>query len=161
MCAGGIGDEAAFVEALRLGYAGVQMGTRFIATEECRASQPYKQAILDAEEDDIVHTERITGVPVAVINTPYIERMGLKAGPFARWMLKGRKRKHLMRTVYALKSLWQLKRASLDESGAKDYWQAGKSVAGIHEIEPAGDVVRRFAAAARMAPETAQAGVLD
>ena len=151
ICAGGIGDEGAFVEALEIGYAGVQMGTRFIATEECRASEPYKQAIVDAEEDDIVHTERITGVPVAVIETPYIERMGLKAGAFARWMLRGRKRKHLMRTFYALKSLRQLKRASLDETGSKDYWQAGKSVAGIHGIEPAGEVVRRFVAAAREA----------
>lgn len=144
VCAGGIGEPADFVHALRLGYAGVQMGTRFIATTECRAADAYKRAIVEAEEDDVVHTERITGVPVAVINTPYIERMGLKAGPLARWMLKGRKRKHLMRTIYALKSLWQLKRASLDDTGSKDYWQAGKSVAGIDAVEPAGEVVRRF-----------------
>ena len=37
VCAGGIGDEADFVRALRMGYAGVQMGTRFIATTECTA----------------------------------------------------------------------------------------------------------------------------
>ncbi|HEX2225362.1 MAG TPA: nitronate monooxygenase [Thermoanaerobaculia bacterium] len=50
VCAGGIGDEAAFVRALRLGYDGVQMGTRFIATTECTAPAEYKQAILDADE---------------------------------------------------------------------------------------------------------------
>ena len=149
VCAGGIGDEAGFVEALEMGYAGVQMGTRFIATTECRAGQPYKQAIVDAGEEDIVLSERITGVPVSVIKTPYIERMGTRAGPIARWMLRGRKRKHLMRTIYGLRSIWQLKRASLDESGTKDYWQAGKSVAGVDAIEPAGDIIRRFAAAAR------------
>jgi nitronate monooxygenase len=44
LCAGGIGDERAFVKALELGYAGVQMGTRFIATNECRAHVDYKQA---------------------------------------------------------------------------------------------------------------------
>jgi len=152
VCAGGIGAAEDFVHALDLGYAGVQMGTRFIATRECRASEPYKQAIVDATEEDIVHTERITGVPVAVIETPYIRRIGLRAGAFARWMLRGRKRKHWMRTIYALKSLFQLKRASLDDRGKKDYWQAGKSVAGIHRIEPAGDVVHRFAAAARERP---------
>lgn len=149
VCAGGVGAPRDFARALEIGYAGVQMGTRFIATTECRASDPYKQAIVDADEDDIVHTERITGVPVAVIHTPYIEKMGLKAGPIARWMLRGRKRKHLMRTIYALKSLWQLKRASLDDTGSKDYWQAGKSVAGVEAVEPAGDIVRRFAEAAR------------
>jgi nitronate monooxygenase len=148
VCAGGIGDASEFVAALRMGYAGVQMGTRFIATTECRASAVYKQAIVDADEQDIVLSERITGVPVAVINTPYIQRMGLKAGPLARWMLRGKRTKHWMRTIYALKSIWQLKRSSLDESGEKDYWQAGKSVARIHGIEPAGDIVRRFREAA-------------
>ena len=147
--AGGVGEAADFVHALDLGYAGVQMGTRFIATTECRAADAYKRAIVEAGEEDIVLSERITGVPVSVIKTPYIERMGTEAGPLARWMLRGRKRKHLMRTIYALKALWQLKRASLDESGSKDYWQAGKSVAGVDEIEPAGEIVRRFAEAAR------------
>jgi nitronate monooxygenase len=158
VCAGGVGAAEDFVRALELGYAGVQMGTRFIATPECRAAEPYKQAIVEADEEDIVHTERITGVPVAVIETPYIERIGLRAGPLARWMLRGRRRKHLMRTIYALKSLVQLKRASLDESGSKDYWQAGKSVAGIHRVEPAGDVVLRFAEAAAEARSAAAAG---
>ncbi|HSE28111.1 MAG TPA: nitronate monooxygenase [Gemmatimonadales bacterium] len=147
VCAGGVGTEADFVRALRLGYAGVQLGTRFIATTECRASEPYKRAILEADADDIVLTERITGVPVAVINTPYIRRMGTKAGPLARWLLRHPRTKKWMRTFYALRSVWQLKRSSLDESGEKDYWQAGKSVAGIHAIEPAGEIVRRFAAA--------------
>ena len=148
VCAGGIGDEREFVAALRMGYAGAQLGTRFIATTECRASTAYKDAILAADEDDIVHTERITGVPVAVIRTPYIERMGLRAGPLARWMLRGHRRKHWMRTIYALRSALQLKRASLDETGTRDYWQAGKSVQSISEIEPAGEIVRRFAKAA-------------
>ncbi|HXG43989.1 MAG TPA: nitronate monooxygenase family protein [Gemmatimonadales bacterium] len=161
VCAGGIGDAAGFLAALRMGYAGVQLGTRFIATTECRASQAYKQAILEAGEDDIVLSERITGVPVAVIRTPYVERMGLRAGPVARWMLRHRRTKHLMRTLYALRSLWQLKRASLDETGEQDYWQAGKSVAAIHAIEPAGDIVRRFAAALAQAVSPAAPSPLD
>jgi nitronate monooxygenase len=147
VCAGGIGTENDFAAALRMGYAGVQMGTRFIATEECRASAAYKAAILRAGEGDIVLTERVTGVPLAVIRTPYVERRGLKAGPVGRWMLRGRKTKHLMRTIYALRSVFELRRASLDETGKREYWQAGKSVAGIDRIEAAGAIVRRFAAA--------------
>ena len=57
------------------------MGTRFIATDECDSHADYKKAILDAREEDIVLTERITGVPLAVIRTPYVERIGTKAGP--------------------------------------------------------------------------------
>ena len=147
ICAGGIGTPEDFVRALELGYQGVQLGTRFIATPECRSSEAYKAAIVRAVEDDIVLSERITGIPLAVIRTPYIDRMGLEAGPMARWMLRGHRTKRLMRIIYALKSGWQIKRASLDESGRRDFWQAGKSVAGIHAVEPATDIVRRFAAA--------------
>ena len=149
ICAGGIGTPEDFARALKLGYQGVQLGTRFIATPECRASEAYKAAIVRAGKDDIVLSERITGIPLAVIRTAYIDRMGLKAGPMARWMLRGRKTKRLMRIIYALKSGWQIKRASLDESGGRDFWQAGQSVAGISAVEPATDIVRRFAAAAQ------------
>lgn len=145
ICAGGIGNETDFVNAIKLGYAGVQMGTRFIATEECSASDSYKKAILNAKEKNIVHSERITGIPVAVINTPFIKRTGLKAGVIARWLLKGSKTKHIMRTLYALRSLYKLKRASLDQTGRKDYWQAGKSVEHIDMIESAETIVQRFA----------------
>ena len=153
VCAGGIGNAEEFVAALRLGYAGAQLGTRFIATVECRAHDDYKQAIVNADEDDIVLTERVTGVPLAVIRTPYVERVGTRAGPIARWMLRGRRTKHFMRTVFALQSLWRLKRASLRGAvtSSKDYWQAGRSVHTIDRIVPAGDVVRDFAAAARRA----------
>jgi nitronate monooxygenase len=147
VCAGGVGDARQYAAMMALGYAGVQMGTRFIASTECKASDAYKQAIIGADDDDIVLSERITGVPVAVIRTPYVERMGTRAGALARWMLRHRRTKHLMRTIYALRSLWQLKRASLDESGEREYWQAGRSVAQIHEILPAAEIVRRCGAA--------------
>jgi len=148
VCAGGIGDAATFVAALRMGYAGVQLGTRFIATDECRASPAYKQAIVDAKDTDIVLTERVTGVPLAVIRTPFVERVGTRVGPIARWMFRHRRTKRWIRTLYAVRSVWKLKRSLLDGASSTDYWQAGKSVSGIHEILPAGDVVRRFAAAA-------------
>lgn len=148
VCAGGISTPADFVEALDLGYAGVQMGTRFIATDECTAHDTYKQAIIDAKERDIVLTERISGVPVAVIRTPFLDKTGTKAGPLARMMLRGRRTKHWMRTIYALQSMWKLKRSSLRPMSSRDFLQAGKSVAGVEAVVPAGDVVRSFAAAA-------------
>ncbi len=147
VAAGGVGNPAGFRAMLDLGYAGVQCGTRFIATTECTASEPYKAAILKARADDIVLSERITGVPVAVINTPYIQRMGLKAGPIARRMLRGGRTKHWMRSIYALKALWQLKRSSFDESGSRDYWQAGRSAGAIDEVLPVAEVVRQFRSA--------------
>ena len=145
ICAGGIGGGASFAAALRMGYAGAQLGTRFIATPECIAADAYKRAIVRSDAEDIVLTERITGVPVAVIRTPFIERMGTTIGPIARRLFRGRRTKHWMRSYYALRSLRQLKKASLDERA--DYWQAGKSVAEIASIRPAGEIVREMAAA--------------
>jgi nitronate monooxygenase len=149
VCAGGIGTEADFARVLRMGYAGAQLGTRFIATPECRASDAYKRAIVAAGERDIVLTERLTGVPVAVIDTPSVRKLGPKAGPLARWMLRGRRTKRWMRTAYALRSLRALKRGLRRDAPERDYWQAGKSVAGIDRVEPAGEIVRRFAGAWR------------
>jgi nitronate monooxygenase len=144
LCAGGISTPEQINQALALGYSGVQMGTRFIATDECNASDAYKNAIVHASENDIVLTERITGVPVSVIKTRYVTRTGTKAGRIAKWMLKGNYSKKIMRTFYALKSLWQLKKSNLDRSGRLDYWQAGKSVEGINEIMPVSKIMRAF-----------------
>lgn len=149
ICAGGIGQPSEFAAALERGYAGVQMGTRFIASRECGSHPDYKAAIVRAKASDIVLTERISGVPVAVIKTPYIEKIGTKAGFIGRRLLKGRKTKHLMRALYMLQSIWQLKRASLQGMNYKDYFQAGQSVEGIDEIESVAEIVERFAAAAR------------
>jgi nitronate monooxygenase len=145
VCAGGIGSPADFVEALRIGYDGVQLGTRFIATTECTASDAYKDAIVEADADDIVLSERITGVPLAVIRTPYVDRTGTKASPIARWMLRGRRTKHWMRSFYAVRSAIQLRKASLDPKATQDFWQAGQSVEGINAVTPVAQVMREFA----------------
>jgi nitronate monooxygenase len=156
VCAGGIGDGPGFVRALSLGYAGVQMGTRFIATPECRTHADYKDAIVRAGEDDVVLTERITGVPVSVLRTPYVERVGTKAGALGRLLLRGRTTKHWVRAFYAIRSVRQLK-AGLDRPGAStDYWQAGKSVAAVRSIEPAGEIVRSLAAALEAASKNGE-----
>ena len=147
VCAGGVGSPKEFRAMLDLGYAGVQCGTRFIAATECTAHADYKNAILGAGEEDIVPTERITGVPLAVIRTPFIERMGTKAGPIGRLMLKGRTTKHWIRAWYTLTSFYRLKGASMKGATSADCWQAGKSVATITSVEPAGEIVRSFAAA--------------
>ncbi len=147
VCAGGIGDESDFARVIDMGYAGAQLGTRFIATTECRAHSDYKTAICDAKADDIVLTDRISGVPVSIIKTPWVEKTGTEAGWLAKKLLKHPRFKHWVRTYYSARSIIQLKRASLKGMSYRDYFQAGKSVSGIDTVEPAGDIVRRFAAA--------------
>ena len=144
VCAGGIGNEAQFIEAMQLGYDACQLGTRFIATKECNSSETYKEAIVESNADDIVLSEKITGVPVSIINTGYIKEQGTKPGKIAAWLLKHPKGKHWMRMIYTIRSAFQLRKSSYDENAKKEFWQAGKSVAGIQKIESAGDIIKRF-----------------
>lgn len=144
ICAGGVGDPAAYRQMLKIGYAGIQMGTRFIATYECAEKENYKEAILNADESQIVLTERVTGIPLSVIRTPYVEQIGTKVGPVARFLLKNRWTKRWMRTWYGLLAVRKFKQTTLAGGSYKDYWQAGKSVAGIRSIEHAGDIIKQF-----------------
>ena len=68
--AGGIFDRDDIVRFIGLGADGVQMGTRFLATEECSATPAYKKAVLSAGKDDILVAERPgspCGMPFRVI----------------------------------------------------------------------------------------------
>lgn len=141
ICAGGIGDREEYQRVMKMGYAGVQMGTRFIASQECKVHADYKAAILKAEKEDIVLTEKLSGVPVAIIQTPYIKKIGTKAGPIGRFLLRHRKTKHWMRTFYSVKSLWSLRSAMHQGNDYREYYQAGKSVDGIVSIDPVAKIV--------------------
>jgi nitronate monooxygenase len=144
ICAGGVGNSTEFSRVLNMGYAGVQMGTRFIASEECSVNTDYKDAIINAREEDITLTDKISGIPVSIIKTPYIERMGTRAGPIARILLRGRKTKHWMRRFYTLQSIWKLKNGSNQRINYKDYLQAGKSVEGIKSIQPVNKIIADY-----------------
>ena len=138
--AGGVGGRASFEHALKIGYDGVQMGTRFIATEECQAHQDYKNAIVSSDEKDIVLTKTLTGVPVSVINTPYIKETGVEPGALARWCLGNPKLKHLMRTLYSVRSFFALRRSLKEGNDYREFFQAGKSVAAIDNVVSVQDV---------------------
>ena len=144
VCAGGVGDENDFRRALDLGYAAVQVGTRFLATPECRVNEDYKQCIVDSSEEDIVITNKLAGTDSSVIRTPDIEKLGLRAGPIASRMLRGRKTKKLIRMLFLLRTSWRYRQ--LTDTDAGQYWQAGRGIGAIHEITPAAEIVNRFAA---------------
>jgi nitronate monooxygenase len=144
IAAGGLSTADDLRNAMSLGYQGVQLGTRFIATDECTAHSDYKNAIIKAAESDIALTEKISGVPVSVILTDSVKRMGLKANPVARYLLRHPRFKHWMRLYYTTQSLWKLKEASTKGFNYKDFWQAGKSVRGIDSVLPVADVMQEL-----------------
>ena len=67
IAAGGIGDSRGIAAAFALGANGVQMGSRFVVSEECIAHENYKNLVLKAKDRSTVVTGRTTGHPVRVI----------------------------------------------------------------------------------------------
>ena len=65
--AGGIGDSRGIMAAFALGASAVQMGSRFVVSEECIAHPNYKNLVLKAKDRSIVVTGRSTGHPVRVL----------------------------------------------------------------------------------------------
>ena len=75
IAAGGIYTGADILKFIKLGAAGVQMGTRFVVTHECDASMGFKQTYLDCKEDDLLIIKSPVGMPGRVIRNPFIEAM--------------------------------------------------------------------------------------
>ena len=145
ICAGGIGSEKELNRALELGYDGVQMGTRFIATTECNTPEDYKSAIVDAGEEDITWTNRITGVPISVIKTPGFKQ---ENSWLMRRLLHSRFFKHKARMLLNTNSFIRLKYLSRSKgkntANKKKYYSAGKSVDTVHSIESATIIMQRL-----------------
>ena len=75
IAAGGIYTGADIRRVMDLGAQGVQMGTRFVATEECDASQKFKDAYLECKEEDIVLIDSPVGLPGRAIRGKFLERV--------------------------------------------------------------------------------------
>ena len=143
ICAGGIGSEEELSEVMAMGYAGVQMGTRFIATSECNSPDDYKQAIVDASEEDIVWTNRLTGVPISVIRSEGYQQENswvMRKWLSSRW-------KHSARMFLNLLSFTNLRRLEKGKGSTakkKEFFSAGKSVETVHSVESATVIMARL-----------------
>lgn len=145
ICAGGVGSSDELSNVMKIGYDGVQMGTRFIATIECNTPEDYKDAIVSASKDDIATTTRLTGVPISVIKSTNHKS---ENSWLIQKLLKSRF-KHFTRSLLNLNSLIRLKYL-LNKSNSKDnqkkkkFYSAGKSVHTVKSIESATIIMRRL-----------------
>ena len=73
--AGGVFDHKDVLHHLALGADGVQVGTRFVTTEECDAPMAYKKAYLDAGQEDIVIVKSPVGMPGRAIKNKFMEQV--------------------------------------------------------------------------------------
>ncbi len=141
IAAGGIANGEGILSCLALGASGVSVGTRFIASNEATVSMEYKNGIVQAEMDDIVLTEKISGTPCTIINTPYAKKIGYTQNWFEKFLSKNKQTKKYFKMLTQWKGIKNLSKSILPGS-YETLWCAGKSVSLIHEIKPINEIVR-------------------
>jgi NAD(P)H-dependent flavin oxidoreductase YrpB (nitropropane dioxygenase family) len=75
IAAGGVFTGRDLARFLQLGASGVQMGTRFVATDECDAALPYKEAYLHCRREDILVIQSPLKLPLRVIRNRFVDRI--------------------------------------------------------------------------------------
>ncbi|WP_347358883.1 nitronate monooxygenase [Bdellovibrio sp.] len=133
IAAGGIAHGSMIAACMALGASGVSVGTRFIASREAQVDASYKEAIVKSTPEDIVMTTRVSGTPAAVINTPYVQKLGTEL-PWAMKVLKDNK----MTKKYMVPLIHLMGMKSLEEAASKPTWKtvwtAGQSVGLVDDI---------------------------
>jgi len=138
--AGGIATSAGLQQALDLGADGVSVGTAFIASIEAGVSVDYKQALVEYSASDIILTKIISGTPLTVINTPYMQSLGNKQGLLNRLMHKNKYLKKYIKMLIAFRGMKTIEHAA-SKATYKTVWVAGTSIEDIHKIRPVSEIV--------------------
>ncbi|HEY0273566.1 MAG TPA: nitronate monooxygenase family protein [Chitinophaga sp.] len=143
VAAGGIATGRQMASALVLDAAGVSIGTRFIASTEASVSNAYKQGIIDHGMEDIVLTERLSGTPCNIINTPAAKQMGYRQNWLEKLLSRNAKTKKYFKMLVQLKGMKKLEKAVLPGT-YQQLWTAGQSVEMIHDIESVEHIVQQL-----------------
>lgn len=73
IAAGGIFDGKDIARFLKLGAKGVQIGTRFVTTDECSVAEEFKQLYVDATDEDLVFIQSPVGMPAKALKTKFLD----------------------------------------------------------------------------------------
>lgn len=141
--AGGVGNKEELERMLSYGAEGVSVGSPFIASVEAPITDEYKQACVQYGSDDIVLTERISGTPCTVINTPYVRKVGTRS-PWLERVLNRNKR--LKKWVKMLRFHIGMKatEAAAQQVTYKTVWVAGPSIRHTKAVEPVRAIIKRL-----------------
>jgi nitronate monooxygenase len=138
--AGGVSTRADLDKMISYGAVGVSVGSPFIASIESGVSEEYKQACVDYGAKDIVLTEKISGTPCTVINTPYIQKVGTKQTWLESTLNKNKTLKKWVKMIrYMLGSNAVTKAAT--EVTYKTVWVAGPTIENTTAIRPVTAIV--------------------
>jgi len=133
VAAGGIASGEGILSMLAVGAAGVSIGTRFIASTEATVSSEYKNAILNSKMDDIVLSEKLSGTPCTIIDTPYAKKIGYRQNWLERLLSRNKRTKKYFKMLVQVKGMKKLEKA-IKPGNYDNLWCAGKSVELVNEI---------------------------
>lgn len=141
--AGGVGTKAELEEKLKFGAVGVSIGSPFIASEEAGVSNEYKEACVQYGANDIVLTQKISGTPCTVINTPYVQEIGTEQTWLEKLLNKNKWLKKYVKMLRFLKGTNMVTKAAT-EATYKTVWVAGPTIEHSKAIEPVIKIIKRF-----------------
>ena len=140
---GGVGCKSEFNAILSFGAEGVSLGSIFIASEEASVTNAYKQACVQYKANDIVVTERISGTPCTVINTPYVQKIGTKQSWLENILKKNKKLKKWVKMIRFSIGMRATEKAAKQVT-YKTVWVAGPSIEHSKEILPVKEIVAKL-----------------
>lgn len=141
--AGGVSTKQELEKMLSYGAVGVSVGSPFIASFESGVSEEYKQACVDYGAKDIVLTEKISGTPCTVINTPYVKKVGTKQTWLEQTLNKNKTLKKWVKMIrYMIGSNAVTKAAT--EVTYKTVWVAGLTIENTTEISAVSKIVDKL-----------------
>ncbi len=141
--AGGVGNHAQMKSVMDMGACGVSVGSPYIATVEAPVNHEYKQALVDYGEEDIVMTTKISGTPCAVINTPYVQKIGTKQNWLERVLNNNKRLKKWAKVLTFYKGMKALEKAAFGAT-YQTVWCAGKSIEHVHSIRTIEQVTKEL-----------------
>ena len=141
--AGGVGCKEDIDKMLGFGAEGVSVGSPFIASIEAGVTEEYKQACVNYGAKDIVMTERISGTPCTVINTPYVEKIGTKKTWVESFLNKNKKLKKWVKMIRFVIGTNAVTNAAT-KATYKTVWVAGPSIEHTKEILPVKDIIEKL-----------------
>jgi len=143
--AGGVGSGQGIKDMLKIGAAGLSMGSLFIASTESDVSEEYKQACVDYGSKDIVMTTKLSGTPCSVIKTPYVEKIGTEQNWFEKMLSKSKRIKKWVKAFTFYRGMKNLENAAFGAT-YKTVWCAGPSIEYTKKIQPIKDIVNQLIA---------------
>lgn len=138
--AGGIGNSSEYEKIMKLGVAGVSVGSVFIASVESEVSEEYKKACVEYGAKDIVMSTKLSGTPCTVIKTPYVEKIGVTQNRIERFLNKNKRFKKWFKALTFYKGMKNLEKAAFSAT-YKTVWCAGPSIEHVHEIRTVQNIV--------------------